>query len=145
MPFRILTIPFNPDKGAFLEEDLNRFCLNKKIKTWQAEFFTSTKKAYWTVFLEYEEVLEPAKKQDHLSEPEKLLFQRLKEWRKQKAEAGGVPVYIIATNGELNELIKKTPKTIEALKAIRGFGQKKIEKYGKELTDLITNFYKAQT
>lgn len=144
MPFRILTIPFEPDKETFLEEDLNRFCLNKKIKTWQAEFFKTTKKAYWTVFLEYDEVLEPEKRKDQLTEPEKLLFQRLREWRKQKAEAGGVPVYIIATNGELNELIKKTPKTIEALKAIRGFGQKKIEKYGKELTEMITNFYKAK-
>ncbi|MBI3756023.1 MAG: HRDC domain-containing protein [Deltaproteobacteria bacterium] len=142
MPFKIITIPFEAEKESFLEEELNRFCLNRKIKNFKAEFFTSGSKAYWTIFLEYEEVLEPEKTDYGLTEPEKLLYQRLREWRKDKAEKAGVPVYIVATNGELRELIKKAPKTIEALKAIRGFGRKKIEKHGKEITELIREFYK---
>ena len=118
MPFKIVTIPFEIEKEAFLEEELNRFCLNKKMLSWQAKFFTVDNKAYWTVFIEYEPVLESGKTgEPEFSEPEKLLYQRLREWRKEAAEKQGVPVYIVANNQELAELVKKAPKSIEALKS----------------------------
>ena len=31
MPFKIITIPFEAGKDSFVEEDLNKFCLNKRI------------------------------------------------------------------------------------------------------------------
>lgn len=145
MPFKIITIPFEGEKDGFIEEDLNKFCLNKKIKNYQTQFFTTGDKVYWTVFLEYDDVLETEKIEDGFTESERLLYQRLREWRKERAEKAGVPVYIVANNSELKELIKRSPKTIETLKSIRGFGRKKIEKYGKELTELIGNFYTAKT
>ncbi|MBF0343241.1 MAG: HRDC domain-containing protein [Nitrospirae bacterium] len=142
MPVRIFAIPFVSEKGCFFDEEVNNFCLNKKVRKMETYFFQSDGKPYWTILIEYNEVLKDEKTPDvNLDEPEKLLYQRFKEWRKNKAEADGVPVYIIATNSEIMELIKRTPKSLEALRSIRGFGKKKIEKYGKEIIDIINNFY----
>jgi len=143
MKFRIITIPFNKDKETFLEEEINNFCLNKKIKNYRVEFFNSSDKSYWTVFFEYETVIDESKPLIQFSEPEKLLFDKLKEWRKEAAEKKGFPVYIVCNNTELAEVAKNAPKTLEELKNIHGFGKKKIEKYGKEITELIKNFYEV--
>jgi hypothetical protein len=35
MPFKIITIPFDPEKECFLEQDLNDFCLNKKLRLFE--------------------------------------------------------------------------------------------------------------
>ncbi len=127
-----------------MEEEVNNFLLNKHLKHWQAEFFTNGNKAYWTIFVFYEIGLSPEKLSKNLSEPEMLFYQRLREWRKEKAATDGLPVFIIATNQELLTIVKKTPQSIESLKLIRGFGKKKIERYGKELVNLIQAFYKGQ-
>ena len=144
MKFKIITIPFNQDKETFLEEEINNFCLNKKIKNYRVEFFNSSDKSYWTVFFEYETIIDESKPSVQFSEAEKLLFDKLKEWRKEAAEKKGFPVYIVCNNTELADLVKNAPKTLEELKNIQGFGKKKIEKYGKEITELIKNFYEVK-
>ncbi len=117
MPFKIITVPFDREKACFLEEELNKFCLNKTILSYKAEFFQNCTGAYWSVFIEYEQVLEASDPGNYqLNAPQQLLLTRLKEWRKQKAEETGVPVYVICTNKQAIDLIKKAPKTIEAAK-----------------------------
>ncbi len=75
---------------------------------------------------------------------QQLLLTRVKEWRKQKTEETGVPVYVIGTNKQAIDLVKKAPRTIEAMKSIEGFGKKKIESFEKELVSLIRDFYEAK-
>ncbi len=58
-----------------------------------------------------------------MNAPQQLFFKRLREWRKQKAEEHGVPVYVICGNKQAVELIMRASKTIEALNSIEGFGQ----------------------
>ncbi len=58
MAFAISAIPFDPITKSFHPEELNRFCLNKKIMAKRVEFFKDGEEAYWSVFLEYETVLE---------------------------------------------------------------------------------------
>jgi len=146
MPVRIHTIPFDLDREIFQDEDLARFLLNKRVKALRPEFFQVNGRAYWTVFVDYETVLSEHKEtdKDSLDEPQKLLFQRLREWRKETAEKAGVPVYIIATNTELMEAVRHAPTTLEALRQIRGFGKKKVEKHGKEIMGIIQAFYEKK-
>jgi hypothetical protein len=40
-------------------------------------------------------------------EEQQLLFKRLRQWRKEKAEKEGVPVFIIATNRQLLQLVQR--------------------------------------
>jgi len=145
MSIRIFTIPFDPQKGLFQDEDLSKFLLNKHIRRLQPEFFQLDGHAYWTVFVEYETVVsEDTAESDGLDTAQRLLFQRLKEWRKELAEKDGIPVFIIATNKQLLNVIKRAPVTLEALRAIHGFGNKKISRYGADLIDMIKAFYEKK-
>ena len=142
MPFEVITLGFDSANGCFHAEDLNCFCLNKRIKFQRVEFFADGESAYWTVFLEYDVVLGPTGDEtDHLTEAGKLCYDRLREWRKERASNEGIPPYVIAKNKELLLIVEKEMTSIEALKQIHGFGAKKIEKYGKEISELMRSFF----
>jgi len=142
MSCEIITIPFNPTTKGFHADELNKFCLNKKILGKRIEFFKDEKTVYWTVFIEYEPVLEYSSDEPRgLTEAGRLCYERLREWRKLTAEKEGVPPFVIAKNSHLVEIVNKEIKTLEALKQINGFGRKKVEKYGKDIIEIIKTFY----
>lgn len=68
---------------------------------------------------------------------DKELFGKLKLWRKEKAYRERIKPYIIFSDSTLIELVNKKPKDKEELMAIRGMGEKKFERYGKEVLELI--------
>ncbi|MDR0623025.1 MAG: HRDC domain-containing protein [Treponema sp.] len=146
MSFEILTIPFNSDTALFNCDDLNRFCVNKKVVNSKTEFFNVNGKAYWSVFLEYDSLLETRSAGPDtrgLTEAGKLCYEKLRVWRRERAEKEGVPPFVIARNSQLAEIVKTEPKTLEALKTINGFGNKKVEKYGQDITGIITAFFES--
>jgi len=149
MNFKIITIPFDAERKIFFEEELNQFCLNKQVKKYQTEFFTENGKAFWTVFIEYEPILkELESKNDELKdfdEAEVVLFQKLKEWRNEKAHEQGIPPYIILKNSHLKEIVKRKCQTLESLKIINGIGDKKVKDYGKDIIDIVSAFYGTET
>ena len=75
-----------------------------------------------------------------LDDRQRLLLQRIKEWRKETAEERGLPAYVICTNRQAAEVARRRPATLEALKSINGFGRKKVERFGKALVELVLNF-----
>jgi superfamily II DNA helicase RecQ len=149
---KIFTIPFSKSSETFFEDEPNQFLLNKKVNSIKAEFFKNRENFYWTVFIDCDTVIAESKdkkekgidKQDQphikLDEKDELLLKRLKEWRKQRAEKEGIPVYIIANNKELLAIVQSKPKSKEALKQIKGYGKKKIEKYGDDVLKIISGF-----
>ena len=142
MPYRVITLPFDPERELFDEKPLNDFCLNKQVVSQWVEFFHQNGRSYWSIFLEYESLQEAKRPEEEidLNGFQKLLFQRLREWRKELAEKQGVPVYVIADNRMLKTLAVDQPKSLESMKEIKGMGGKKIEKYGKTLLDIIQTF-----
>ena len=139
--FKIITIPFDRKMQGFDDEILSSFVLNKKIKSYQSVFFNDSSDSYWTVFVEYDPLIESSPAESDLDDTQKILYDQLKIWRKERAEKEGVPVYIIATNKELANLVKTSPKTLESFKNIKGFGKSKASKYGEEIIAIITAFY----
>ena len=144
MAVRIFTIPFDPEKGIFFDEDFSRFLLNKNVKRLKPEFFQLNGRAYWTVFVEYETVINPEKAEDGLDESQRLLMTRLRQWRKEKGEQEGVPVFIIATNKQFVDIIHRAPNSLETLREVNGFGKKKVERYGKDVIEIIKAFYEKK-
>jgi len=143
MPIRIFNLKFDPARGFIDEESVNKFLLSRKLLDMKKEFFLCEGTPYWSILIEYEEVLPPGErvKPPQLNEWQHLLLARLKEWRKAKAEEHGIPVYLVATNSELKSVVLSAPETLESLRAVRGFGSKKVEKYGKEIIDLVKGFF----
>jgi superfamily II DNA helicase RecQ len=55
----------------------------------------------------------------------------------------GVPPFVIARNSQLADIVKNETKTLEALKTVNGFGNKKVEKYGQDITGIINAFFET--
>ncbi|WP_367363441.1 HRDC domain-containing protein [Mesotoga sp.] len=142
MAFRIITDPFDNEREVFPDNELNNFLLDKKVRSYRVEFFIHAGRPYWSVFLEYEEIEDRSveKLTQSLNERQKLIFERLKDWRKEKGKEVGMPVYIIFSNGQLVELAKRLPQTYEAMKSINGIGDKKVKSFGKEVMDILRTF-----
>lgn len=144
MPYEIITIPFNAATKCFHADELNRFCLNKNVLNTKIEFFCDEKQQYWTAFVEYEIILENSGDETQgLTDAGKLCYEKLRGWRKETAEKEGLPPYVIARNSHLSEIVKREIKTLEALKQINGFGTRKVEKYGRNIIDIVNTFFEA--
>ncbi len=148
MNVKIITVPFDPAKEVFQDEFLSNFLANKPIHTLNPQFFQHQNRPYWTVFVEYEPVLSDAETlptKTTLTDQQRVLFQRLRVWRKEQAEQDKVPVFILATNEQLENVAIHKPVSSEALRQIRGFGRKKLEQYGPMLIAMVKAHEKENT
>jgi ATP-dependent DNA helicase RecQ len=71
------------------------------------------------------------------------LFERLRVFRRRKAEERGVPPFIIFSDATLRDLARVRPTTLDHLPSIHGIGAKKCAEYGADLLAEI-NAYCAQ-
>lgn len=143
MELRIITLPFDDNLEGFDDEVVTKFCINKKVHGIHAEFFTNNNKKYWSVAIQYETVLHDNEKIAEFTEPQKLLYQKLREWRRKSAEKQGYPVYLICRNIHLEEIVRNKPKSLEDLKQIKGFGKSKLQKFGKDVLHIVKLFYES--
>ncbi|MBR4695215.1 MAG: HRDC domain-containing protein, partial [Selenomonadaceae bacterium] len=60
------------------------------------------------------------------------LFQTLRELRKKLARRDNVPPYVIFSDATLREMCRLRPKTLNQLREVKGVGEAKLKKYGKE-------------
>ncbi|MBQ1371411.1 MAG: RecQ family ATP-dependent DNA helicase, partial [Oscillospiraceae bacterium] len=65
------------------------------------------------------------------------LFEQLRALRAELARQANVPAYVILPDATLLELAQKQPTTPELLAGISGLGEKRIERYGAALLELL--------
>ena len=65
------------------------------------------------------------------------LFQRLRDWRRERARSEGVPAYTFFTDRTARELAARRPADRDGLAAVWGFGDARIEAFGDDLLALI--------
>ncbi|MDQ0483584.1 DNA helicase RecQ [Guptibacillus hwajinpoensis] len=66
------------------------------------------------------------------------LFTQLRTLRKQIADKDNVPPYVVFADSTLREMSAKTPSTREEMLEIKGVGDMKYEKYGKDFLELLS-------
>jgi ATP-dependent DNA helicase RecQ len=71
------------------------------------------------------------------NDPDKELFEALRELRRQLAQSQGVPPYVVFHDATLMELVKHRPQDHEQLAGISGLGKRKIAAYGEAVLDLL--------
>ncbi|MDP2361671.1 MAG: hypothetical protein Q8O14_13130 [bacterium] len=98
MPVRIFTLSFDAERELFQEEDLNRFCATRSVTQKRAEFFAWKGKAWWTVWVEYDEAVQGEALPEGLDAEQTATYQRLREWRFGVAEKQGLPACVVAAN-----------------------------------------------
>jgi DNA helicase-2/ATP-dependent DNA helicase PcrA len=72
--------------------------------------------------------------------PERLLspaFQALKDWRRERAKADGVPAYVVFHDRTLIEIAERRPASADQLGGIAGVGPAKLERYGADVLAAI--------
>lgn len=67
-----------------------------------------------------------------------LMYDSLRTWRKQRAEARGVEPDIIMSNDALMTLASRRPRTMAELQAIPGLGQWRRREYGADIVAVIS-------
>lgn len=72
-----------------------------------------------------------------LTADEDKIYAVLREWRNGKSGRDGLPPYMIAHNDSLMLMAKENPQTHDELVQIKGFGEKRAQKYGDEILEII--------
>ena len=70
--------------------------------------------------------------------PKQNYKQLLLDWRKKKALETNLPQYCILKNNVIDNIVLKMPKNTRELNDVKGIGKKIIEKYGKEIMNIIS-------
>jgi ribonuclease D len=68
---------------------------------------------------------------------EEARYERLRAWRKKRSAESGVPVEVIAPNAVLRALARERPRDAEALARIAGMDAFRVERYGREILDVV--------
>jgi ATP-dependent DNA helicase RecQ len=65
------------------------------------------------------------------------LSARLRDWRRERSRADGVPAYVVATNACLDEVCRRLPEDAEELAEVPGMGPARVDRYGDDLLELV--------
>ncbi|MBQ1932231.1 MAG: HRDC domain-containing protein [Muribaculaceae bacterium] len=72
-----------------------------------------------------------------LNEQQFALFSKLRNVRKKIAASEVVPPYAIFIDAELAEIAKLQSITLASMKTISGIGEKKVERYGQQILNML--------
>jgi superfamily II DNA helicase RecQ len=154
MQVRVFTLGFDPVSERFDDTPVRDFLTDKVVETVTDHFFIQAGRPYLTLVIRYRLAAPAASIQtaykpsgttardaaawrDLLRQKDWPLFNRLREWRGERAKAEGIPPYVICNNRQLAEIVERKPGTLSALAEADGFGEAKLKKYGRELLALI--------
>jgi superfamily II DNA helicase RecQ len=148
MPFRFFTIPIQ-DPGSAAAE-LNGFLGSHRVLAVDRRWVEQGASSFWCFCIDYldgassgsgeRRHASPRGKVDYkeiLSPEDFPVFFKLRELRKDIAQAEAVPVYTIFTNEQLAQMVQTRATTKAALEKIAGVGDARIEKYGRRVLDLL--------
>lgn len=65
------------------------------------------------------------------------LYERLRQWRLQRAQERGLPAYCIVHNAALEQIARRRPKRLADLDPIKGMGARTIEQWGQAILDIV--------
>jgi ATP-dependent DNA helicase RecQ len=71
---------------------------------------------------------------------DRMLFEALRQLRREFAESLGKPAYIIFTDDTLREMARLRPATLEEMRRVRGVGDNKLRDFGERFLRTIVEF-----
>ena len=75
-----------------------------------------------------------------VAEYDPALADTLREWRRSKAREQQVPAYVVLHDSTLEELCRRRPTNLVALRQVAGIGERKAEVYGNEILQVLREF-----
>ena len=74
---------------------------------------------------------------DEMSAASRALFEQLRSLRLRLAQEQAVPPYVIFHDATLLHMTSEQPQTLDAMRAIPGIGERKLDQYGQAFLDVI--------
>ncbi|MEM9291590.1 MAG: HRDC domain-containing protein [Acidobacteriota bacterium] len=129
------------------EKELNEFLATHRVSNVIPQLVSSGSGAHWAVAVMWlAEVEEPKSRsrrreavdyREVLPPEEFAVYAQLRELRKTIAQRENVPAYIVFTNAQLAAMVQGQVRTLEALAAIAGVGEARLEQHGKIFLELL--------
>ena len=129
------------------QEIINNFLENVTVLKTVSELI-SGQTNFWSILTFYDEKEKDKREKTsnkisydatELTVEEKEYFECLRLWRQDKAEHLGIPSFMICHNTELITIAKEKPRKVEDLYKIKGFGERKIAKFGDDIIALLNS------
>ena len=70
---------------------------------------------------------------------DRTLFERLRELRREFAQARAVPAYVIFSDATLREMARLRPTSMQEMAGVRGVGERKLADLGPAFLEAITS------
>jgi ATP-dependent DNA helicase RecQ len=74
--------------------------------------------------------------EQEFSDVQKQLDERLRQWRREQAQAAGLPSFFIFSDTVLREIVAAAPRSLAELRGVRGVGPEKLERFGAAVLEL---------
>ena len=158
MRIKLLTFRYSATLGGFDDTALVDFTRDKEVIAFREHFYLVNEVPHLSCVVHYQDAVVPqaaldaarevapraASREPHrfqrrdgapdpcegMSDSERALFNHLREWRSKQAHDDGVPPYLLLTNRQLVEVVRRRPDSPTALGHIDGVGPGKVERYG---------------
>lgn len=138
MPFAFFSVAADATSGAAsgLNEFLATHTIVRVTREWCPQVGTGT----WAFCIEYSGAAADAGAgaaridyREVLPPKQFEVYSRLRTARKALADRDGQPPFVIFTNAQLADIVRRECRTLEDLKGIEGLGDARIAKYGAEV------------
>jgi ribonuclease D len=141
MKVKVFTIRLISEKFHTDQTTLNDFLETVKFVKSATHFVEADEVNYWSVMIHFEDLYETKKmeekKEANLNEKQLEVFQSLKQWRAEKAGKMKMANFMVCHNSELIDIAFNQPKSIDELRLIKGFGNRKTDKYGDDIIAVL--------
>ncbi|HEX8737652.1 MAG TPA: HRDC domain-containing protein [Pyrinomonadaceae bacterium] len=161
MKCKTFTIHLAEEARNFEEAKLNKFLESVAVRQ---SFASVVNNEYWSILVFYEdaasaqfpvqenlaappvrqsaaksvEAEKPAPEPLILTPEQENKFNLLKQWRNERAGEDGLPPYMIAQNESLMQIAAARIEKVEDFLNIKGFGEKRVQKYGEEILNILS-------
>ena len=159
MRCKIFAVPLDSEAALAQERTINSFMDSNNVKRVFASLANRPEGPVWSILFFYEgeasaprpaagrpsaavgsERPMPTPPMDagtSLSGAEIKSIIALKKWRADVAAQEGVPVYMVAQNRWLEDMVRIPVRTLDDLKKVPGFSEWRVQKYGHRIVEIL--------
>jgi len=133
------------------EDTLNAFMATVKIHHTAQQLITTAQTIFWSIVVYYSDSSlneshlskatekQPAFDASTLNTEERNRYEALRVWRSDEAAKDNHPNFVIASNALLGAISKLNPTSTDELYSLKGFGDRKVAKYGDEIIAVLNS------
>ncbi len=155
MQCKIFSVPLESEKAFEKERKLNDFLGATNVKRVFASLANQPEGPVWSVLFFYEDeapvtqktTASPGATMDPgtpLTAEQVKSIMALKRWRADQAAQEGVPLYMVAQNRWLEDIVRMPARTLDDLTKVKGLGEWRVQKYGAKMVEILNSASSAK-